>query len=33
MRTEFDFRPSNLLADITTLVESYRRRGGLGDQN
>ena len=32
MRTEFDFRPSNLLADITTLVESYRR-GGLGDQN
>jgi nucleoside-diphosphate-sugar epimerase len=30
MRTEFDFRPSNLLADITTLVESYRRSGGLG---
>ena len=33
MRTEFDFRPSNLLADITALVESYRRCGGLGDQN
>lgn len=33
MRTEFDFRPSNLLADITTLIESYRRGGGLGDQD
>ena len=33
MRTEFDFRPSSLLADITTLVESYRRGGGLGDQD
>ena len=33
MRTEFEFRPSNVLADITTLVDSYRRRGGLGDQN
>src|SRR5215217_3316233 len=33
MLTEFDFRPSNVLADITTLVESYGRRGGLSDQN
>lgn len=28
MRTEFDFRPSNLLADISMLVESYRSCGG-----
>jgi nucleoside-diphosphate-sugar epimerase len=33
MRTEFDFRPSNVLADITTLVDTYRDSGGLGDQN
>ena len=28
MRKEFDFRPSNVLADIPNLVESYARRGG-----
>jgi len=30
MRTEFDFRPSSVLADIPALLESY---GGLSDQN
>lgn len=34
MRSEFDFRPSDLLADMAMLVESYRSRwGGSGDQN
>ena len=28
MRKEFDFKPSNVLADIPTLVESYARHGG-----
>ena len=30
MRTEFDFRPSSVLADIPALLESY---GGTSDQN
>jgi nucleoside-diphosphate-sugar epimerase len=33
MRTEFEFQPSNVLADIPTLLESYGGRGGSGDQN
>lgn len=33
MRTEFEFQPSNMLADIPTLLESYGGRGGSGDQN
>ncbi len=33
MKTEFEFQPSNVLADITTLLDSYGRRGGSRDQN
>lgn len=33
MRTEFDYRPANVLADIPTLVETYGRRGGSSDHH